>query len=87
MTHNRLDDVLSRNRTNRVRDLAGAALLTLVVLFSSLSFAAKLPALSYAPQRAPRESDAIAARAAAEMESNAVWQAAIDEQDAQPFGV
>lgn len=87
MTHNRLDDVLTRNRNNRVRDLANAAFLALVVLFSGMSFAAKLPALSSAPEQASPESAAIAARAAAELESNALWQAAIDEQNVQPFGV
>ena len=87
MTNKRLDDVLARNRSNRVRDLAIAVFLPLVFLFSSVAVGAKLPALSSAPHRASRESAAIAARAAAEMESNAVWQAAIDEQNEQPFGV
>jgi hypothetical protein len=85
MTQNRLDNVLSRNRSNRVRDLVIAAVLPLVVLFSGTAIAAQLPALSAAPK--PAES-VHSARLAAEMESNAIWQAALDEQDESlPFGV
>lgn len=88
MTHNRLDDVLSRNRRNRVRDLAIAAFLPLMVLFSASAVGAELSVLSPAPDRAALESARIAARAAAELESNAVWQAALDEQsETLPFGV
>jgi hypothetical protein len=85
MTQNRLDNVLSRNRSNRVRDLVIAAVLPLVVLFSGTAIAAQLPALSAAPK--PAES-VHSLRLAAEMESNAIWQAALDEQDESlPFGV
>jgi hypothetical protein len=88
MNHNRLDNVLSRNRSNRVRDLAIAAFLPLVVLFSGMAVGAKLPALSSAPRPGAAESAHIAARAAAEVESNAMWQAALDEQsDTQPLDV
>jgi hypothetical protein len=85
MTQTRLDNVLSRNRSNILRDLVLAAVLPLVVLFSGTAIAAQLPALSAAPQ--PVDS-AHSARIAAELESNAVWQAALDQQDEnQPFGV
>ncbi len=86
MTQNRLDNVLSRNRSNLLRDLVIAAAFPLVVLFSGSAIAAQLPALNAAPQ--PVESSAHSARIAAEIESNAVWQAALDQQDEnQPFGV
>ena len=85
MTQTRLDNVLSRNRSNLLRDLVLAAVLPLVVLFSGTAIAAQLPALSAAPQ--PADS-AYSDRIAAEIESNAVWQAALDQQDEnQPFGV
>jgi hypothetical protein len=85
MTQTRLDNVLSRNRSNLLRDLVLAAVLPLVVLFSGTAIAAQLPALSAAPQ--PVDS-AHSDRIAAEIESNAVWQAALDQQDEnQPFGV
>ena len=87
MTQNRLDNVLSRNRKNRVRDLAIAVVLPMVVLFTGSAIGAQLPALSAAPQPAA-ENAAEIARIAAELDSNAVWQAALDEQDeTQPFGV
>jgi hypothetical protein len=87
MTNNRFDDVLSRNRSNRVRDLLIAAFIPLVVLFSGMAFGAQLPALTSAPQRASIESAAIASRAAAELKTNALWQAALEEQHEQFFGV
>jgi hypothetical protein len=86
MTNNRLDNVLTRHRNSRVRELASAAFFALVVLFAGVSVAGELPALSSAPQHASRASAAIAARAAAEIESNALWQAAVDEQNEQSFG-
>src|SRR5688572_20560001 len=52
MTQTRLDNVLSRNRSNILRDLVLAAVLLLVVLFSGTAIAAQLPALSAAPQPA-----------------------------------
>ncbi|HKE14334.1 MAG TPA: hypothetical protein VKB80_05705 [Kofleriaceae bacterium] len=87
MTHNRLDAVLTRNRSNRVRDLVIAAFLPLVVLFSGVAFGAQLPALSSAPDRAARQNAAIAARAAAELETRAMWQTALEEQHEQFYGV
>ncbi len=88
MTKNRLENVLSRNRSNLVRDLAIAAFLPLVVLFSGMAVGARLPALSAAPLPGAAESARVAARAAAEVQSSAVWQAALDEQsETQPLDV
>ena len=88
MTQSRLDNVLSRNRSNLVRDLAIAAFLPLVVLFSGMAVGAKLPALSSAPRPGVAESARIAARAAAVVESNAMWQAALDQlRETQPLDV
>jgi hypothetical protein len=87
MTQNRLDNVLSRNRKHRVRDLAIAAVLPMVFLFSGTSVASQLHALTPAPQ--PSAADVrIAAQIAARIDSDAVWQAALDEQnESMPFGV
>jgi hypothetical protein len=87
MTQNRLDNVLSRNRKHRVRDLAIAAVLPMVFLFSGTSVASQLPALTPAAQPSAA-SVRIAAQTAARIDSDAVWQAALDEQnESMPFGV
>jgi hypothetical protein len=86
MMKSRLDNVLSRNRTHRLRDLAIAAVLPMVFLFSGMSVSSQLPALTSAPQPSA-ESVRIAAQTAARIDSEAVWQAALDEQDESgPFG-